>query len=170
MDPVTASLTGGSMVANLLSGAEERSAAHHAAGNAMQFSERMSSTAVQRFADDLEAAGFNRVLAAGGGSASTPPGITAEVKNLAEGAMTNALDIQRLKNENELLESNKILNTEKAQTQAAVQLLIDKQRQNLSANTSKTEFENVINKNRAELEKSFPGLRPVLELLKLIAD
>lgn len=41
--------------------------------------EYMSNTAVQRHADDLEAAGFNRLLAAGGEGASTPSGNVAHV-------------------------------------------------------------------------------------------
>ncbi len=45
----------------------------------MAFQREMSDTAVQRHANDLEKAGFNRLLAAGGEGASTPSGASAHV-------------------------------------------------------------------------------------------
>jgi len=58
--------------------AANKAAAEEAQRN-REFQEKMSSTAVRRYADDLAAAGFNRILAAGGGQASTPSGAVAPV-------------------------------------------------------------------------------------------
>jgi NADH dehydrogenase/NADH:ubiquinone oxidoreductase subunit G len=55
-----------------------RAAAAEAEKN-REFQKWMSNTAVQRYAADLEDAGFNRILAAGGGQSSTPSGSVAPV-------------------------------------------------------------------------------------------
>ena len=129
MDPVSAAIAGG---LSLIGGVHANNNNLKIAREQMRFQERMSNTAVQRHADDLEKAGFNRLLAAGGTGASTPAGSSATMQNPVDIKPFQILGIQKaradiaktraetdvaLKNADNLKEQNRILtlNFEKLQ-------------------------------------------------------
>lgn len=102
--------------------------------------EKMSNTAVQRHADDLQAAGFNRLLASGGEGASTPSNTAARVtapeitpidimaiaKARADISKTKAETLATLATEKNLGEQNKNLAVQNTLMQRqAEKLLVD---------------------------------------------
>ena len=80
MDWLQAAINGVSAGFNFFSQRSANETNKRLAREQMAFQERMSNTAVQRHAKDLEAAGFNRLLAAGANGASTPSGSAATVR------------------------------------------------------------------------------------------
>lgn len=91
------------------------------------FQERMANTEVQRRAADLEAAGFNRLLAVGNG-ASSPSGSVARVENTMEGFKNNPLNIlalERTKADIDKTKAETAVQSVLAQNQAKEGLLKD---------------------------------------------
>ena len=102
LDPVTGGLVGSVIdgAFGLFGGGQQRHAARQMQRRDHEFTERMSNTAVQRRAKDLEAAGFNRLLAVKQ-DATTPGGAGQSVSGPTQGpnAAGTALAAMRLKEE-----------------------------------------------------------------------
>lgn len=101
------------------SGAEARNRAQiQMAREQMAFQERMSNTAYQRSARDLEAAGLSRILALGK-PASTPQGAMAQIQDENAPAIANALQVRRMSQELRNMEAQERLTDRQAVTEKA---------------------------------------------------
>lgn len=108
------------------------------AREARDWEERMSNTAVQRHAKDLEAAGFNRLLAATGQGASTPSAPVATAK----APQVTPLDIMAIQQARSNIAKT---NAETAATRAT--------ETNIKEQNSKLKLENEILKSQTQVRK-----------------
>lgn len=109
--------------ASLLGGVLGNRARRKEARRQRQWQERMANTAYQRAANDLEAAGLNRILALGK-PASTPPGAMAQQSDVISPAVSTALAARRQSQELKVMDAQeKQVRAQTAQTEANTKLI-----------------------------------------------
>lgn len=147
------SLLGGYMNNSMAMDRQEQAQQFNAQQSAKQmaFQEHMSETAHQREANDMQAAGLNRILSAGGGrGASSPAGAMASspapppVHDMLSPAVHTAMATSKLREElNNMREQNKVLQHEqRLKDVQATNVVSDTSRK--IAETSKINDENAI--------------------------
>lgn len=139
----------GAGIGQLVGGIYGAETSRRSASKQMEFQERMSSTAYQRATADMKAAGLNPMLAYQQGGASAPSGSSFSLDNIAEGAVSNALQVRKLKAD--LLESSSRRGLMSSQEWAAL-----KQGELAEAQANLIEANTVSAKNKADVESMFP--------------
>lgn len=110
--------------ASLIGGIFQNKSNQAVSAKQMAFQKQMSNTQYQRGMHDMKKAGLNPMLAYKQGGASAPAGAGIPMKNIAEGvpnAVNSATMLQRSRAEIDNLKSNAALNSERTNTEKAVQ-------------------------------------------------
>lgn len=93
----------------------------------MNFQEKMSGTAYQRAVEDMKLAGINPMLAYSQGGATSPGGQTARAEDVMGPAVSSAMQIERFKKEQRLIDTQIGKTSNEAYAAAAQGNLLDSQ-------------------------------------------